>query len=374
MLPGIGASIATGIPNIGLAFMAPNVFGNAMGRAVSDGADMKKAQSYALADTALEVGIEMLFGGIPSFGEGVISAKNLTSKYLKTTAGRFLANKLVDVTGEGLEEVASEILEPFLERAFIDKSAPNANLKEVAKAFGGGVLISSILGAANISNEINEAKPNAKNYTVASQEYEPQSDKWFGNISDITQARKAYKRYAQEYHPDVSSQTNAAQIMGEINRAYTGWRKYAAQQQYNLGETTDSSKTASKQADTNGSTISLLNAGRAEKAVNSLPDGAKMIGRETQGIIQRFGKDSLVADKLTTQNVATIPQAENVQPTSNKITIQPKEDKLNGYISTLEGVKATNAKTSLEGVKGDITKAQFVENNIDDDFILDNKL
>ncbi|MBQ3009531.1 MAG: hypothetical protein IJD80_08100, partial [Oscillospiraceae bacterium] len=111
-----------------------------MGEALSSGATQDQAMMYAAADTALEMGIEKLFGGIPFLSEGKISVKGLTEKYIKTSAGQFLVNRLADMTGEGVEELASGIIEPFLKRAFYDKDAQNATLKELVSAFGNGAL------------------------------------------------------------------------------------------------------------------------------------------------------------------------------------------------------------------------------------------
>ena len=53
-----------------------------MGEALSSGVTQDQAMMYAAADTALEMGIEKLFGGIPFLSEGKISVKGLTEKYM----------------------------------------------------------------------------------------------------------------------------------------------------------------------------------------------------------------------------------------------------------------------------------------------------
>ncbi len=157
LIPTIALNAATG-GAFGFSLFGAGVFGNAMGEALSSGATQDQAMMYAAADTALEVGIEKLFGGIPFLSEGKISVKGLTEKYIKTAAGRLLVNRLADITGEGIEEVASGIIEPFLKRAFYDKDARNASLKELVSAFGNGALVSAVLGVANFGGNVQEYK------------------------------------------------------------------------------------------------------------------------------------------------------------------------------------------------------------------------
>lgn len=143
---------------LGTAFFAANAYGGALGEAMSAGATLEQAGGYAAASAALETAVEAVFGGIPNLGGGVLNPEQLTKKYIKTAAGRLLVNKLSDITGEGIEEVASSIIEPFIKRAFYDKNAENATLGDMASAFGGGALVSAILGVANVRGEYRDIK------------------------------------------------------------------------------------------------------------------------------------------------------------------------------------------------------------------------
>ena len=156
LLPSIATGALTGVAGAGTTLFGANVFGGAMGEALNNGATFEQASGYATADAVMETGIEMLFGGIPFLNKGVAKVEELSAKYLKTAAGQLLANKLMDITGEGLEEVASSIIEPYLKRAFYDKNAENATMAEMATAFGGGALVSAILGIANFGGNVQE--------------------------------------------------------------------------------------------------------------------------------------------------------------------------------------------------------------------------
>ena len=174
----------------GTAAFGANVFGGAMGEALNNGATMEQATGYALADAAMETGIEMLFGGVPFLNKGVAKVEELSAKYLKTAAGQVLANRLMDITGEGIEEVASSIIEPFLKRAFYDKDAEFATLSDMAAAFGGGALVSAILGVANFGGNVQEYRDIknriAENKKVATNDETAVDSE---NVADIQQSR-----------------------------------------------------------------------------------------------------------------------------------------------------------------------------------------
>lgn len=143
---------------LGTAFFAANAYGGSLGEALNNGATLEQAGGYAAANAALETAVEAVFGGIPNLGGGMLDPGKLTKKYIKTAAGRLLANKLADITGEGIEEVASSIIEPFIRRAFYDKNAENASLSDMAAAFGGGALVSAILGVYGFSGDYRRNK------------------------------------------------------------------------------------------------------------------------------------------------------------------------------------------------------------------------
>ncbi len=158
MLPSIVANIL--LPGSGTPMFAANVYGNAEGRALSEGATTDQAMLYAAGNTALETGAQYALGGITKLFEGVapkrikqlVSSNALTKEFVKTPTGRIIANRLVDMTGEGMEEVVSGTLEPFLRKAIYDKEAETADLSnpgwwlEQAGNFGSGALVSAILG------------------------------------------------------------------------------------------------------------------------------------------------------------------------------------------------------------------------------------
>ena len=141
MLPGMALGAATGtaskvsslldkapLANASLAAIFGDSAASGAREALNDGASLNQALAYGAGSGLTEVGTEKMFGGIPGLNEGVAK---LGSK------SRIL-NKAFDVLGEGVEEAASTLINPYLKRATYDKNAKNATAQELwdsAKAF-----------------------------------------------------------------------------------------------------------------------------------------------------------------------------------------------------------------------------------------------
>ncbi len=115
-LAGLPAAAASAV---GTSSFAVTVFGNAYKEAVQLGAtdNQGKLIAYALADTALECGLEYLIGGIPGVG-GVLSG-NLISDISKQFSDVFMKAIVKTVgngAGEFVEEGTQTILAPLLQK------------------------------------------------------------------------------------------------------------------------------------------------------------------------------------------------------------------------------------------------------------------
>lgn len=115
-LAGLPAAAASAV---GTSSFAVTVFGNAYKEAVQFGAtdNQGKLIAYALADTALECGLEYLIGGIPGVG-GVLSG-NLISDISKQFSDVFMKAIVKTVgngAGEFVEEGTQTILAPLLQK------------------------------------------------------------------------------------------------------------------------------------------------------------------------------------------------------------------------------------------------------------------
>ena len=152
MAPSIAANIV--LPGSGLPLMALQSGGASAQEAYQNGATLEQASTYGLASGALEAGTEMMFGGLAGLGRGVLDTGvgNVVNQAIGRLGGtkagqvmsRLAQNSLVkalaDSAGEGVEEVVSTVISPYLQRAIYDPDAENASAEEIVQ--------SALLGAA----------------------------------------------------------------------------------------------------------------------------------------------------------------------------------------------------------------------------------
>ena len=156
MLPGMALGAATGtagkvsslldkapLANASLAAIFGDSAASGAREALNDGASLNQALAYGAGSGLTEVGTEKMFGGIPGLNEGVAK---LGSK------SRIL-NKAFDVLGEGVEEAASTLINPYLKRATYDKNAQNATAQELWDSAKGGMTLAGIMQGANAVSE-----------------------------------------------------------------------------------------------------------------------------------------------------------------------------------------------------------------------------
>lgn len=137
----MASSIAAGPAGMGLIYA--DSAKSATAEALNDGANLDQAMLYGAGSGLTEVGTEKMFGGIPGLNEGVAK---LGSK------SRIL-NKAFDVLGEGVEEAASTLINPYLKRATYDKNAKNATAQELLDSAKGGMALAGIMQGANAVSE-----------------------------------------------------------------------------------------------------------------------------------------------------------------------------------------------------------------------------
>lgn len=137
----MASSIAAGPAGMGLIYA--DSAKSATAEALNDGANLDQAMLYGAGSGLTEVGTEKMFGGIPGLNEGVAK---LGSK------SRIL-NKAFDVLGEGVEEAASTLINPYLKRATYDKNAKNATAQELWDSAKGGMTLAGIMQGANAVSE-----------------------------------------------------------------------------------------------------------------------------------------------------------------------------------------------------------------------------
>lgn len=149
-----GAQAAQDISRgIGLAAMFPQVAGASTRQAIQEGANVDSALAYGALSGGLETATESLFAGIPGIRGGRVSqaVQNIIAKATKSPA----VSKVADILGEGVEEVISGYVTPYLQRLTYNEQADLASNDELLENFISGVALSGIMqGGASISGRI----------------------------------------------------------------------------------------------------------------------------------------------------------------------------------------------------------------------------
>lgn len=149
-----GAQAAQDISRgIGLATMFPQVAGASTRQAIQEGANVDSALAYGALSGGLETATESLFAGIPGIAGGRVSqaVQNIIAKATKSPA----VSKAADILGEGVEEVISGYVTPYLQRLTYNEQEELASNDELLENFISGVALSGIMqGGAGIAGRI----------------------------------------------------------------------------------------------------------------------------------------------------------------------------------------------------------------------------
>lgn len=150
MIPGIALNAATGgaskvssllskapVDGASMAMVFGDSAASGAREALQDGASLNRALAYGAGSGLTEVGTEKMFGGIPGLNEGAIN-----------TGGGVLGRAL-DILGEGVEEAASTLVNPYLKRATYDKNAQNATAQELWDSAKGGIALAGVMQGAS---------------------------------------------------------------------------------------------------------------------------------------------------------------------------------------------------------------------------------
>lgn len=203
MLPGMALGAATGtaskvsslldkapLANASLAAIFGDSAASGAREALNDGASLNQALAYGAGSGLTEVGTEKMFGGIPGLNEGVAK---LGSK------SRIL-NKVFDVLGEGVEEAASTLVNPYLKRATYDKNAKNATAQELWDSARGGMTLAGIMQGANAVSE-----------RLANRRYGTAPAETTTSIHDANADVRAAEQMDNRLHPNTSQALPTAQ-------------------------------------------------------------------------------------------------------------------------------------------------------------------
>ena len=162
MLLNSASAGAIGAPS--LATLGTTAGGSAYVDARNDGASNGQALAYGIVNGALEVGSEKLFGGNPLYDTDAGLVNKLVGKLTDNkTVMRILNSKGFDLLSEGLEEVVTEITEPWAQALiYAGKDADFATAESVGNAFLGGVFMSAVGNLAALPGQMRSREAQAE--------------------------------------------------------------------------------------------------------------------------------------------------------------------------------------------------------------------
>ena len=177
------ASFLPGGQLLGTFGSSMSAAGNTTMNALEQGADTETALQAGYLTGAKEAAVESLFGGILGRGVGLLDStgKRLLSpkvlgalqEFGNTALGR-VVRKAAASGEEGLEEVLSAYLDPYIARATYDEDAGPVTFQELKDNFGMGFIVSFLLGGipgkTNTDTNINintNAQPNVEKSSLS---------------------------------------------------------------------------------------------------------------------------------------------------------------------------------------------------------------
>lgn len=317
MLPSIAASIATGgLSNaaaigkgasmtaagaraaqdisrgIGLATMFPQVAGSSTRQAIQEGANVDSALAYGALSGGLETATESLFAGIPGIRGGRVSqaVQNIIAKATKSPT----VSKVADILGEGVEEVISGYVTPYLQRLTYNEQAELASNDELLENFISGVALSGIMQggsgiAGRIANrsagqgiDVNSLGENSRKNYIAQMERDGGTTRGF---------EEQWKRYNDAGRAGIPfDQVNADTTGIGMSRAYAahaaGMNDYNARQ---AAQATVTQKT-SKSAEPKETVVSLSTVDESGIPETTFSDSSARALSKIQDIAKRTGR------------------------------------------------------------------------------------
>lgn len=317
MLPSIAAAIATGgLSNaaaigkgasmtaagaraaqdisrgIGLATMFPQVAGSSTRQAIQEGANVDSALAYGALSGGLETATESLFAGIPGIAGGRVSQalQNIIAKATKSPA----VSKVADILGEGVEEVISGYVTPYLQRLTYNEQAELASNDELLENFISGVALSGIMQggsgiAGRIANrsagqgiDVNSLGENSRKNYIAQMERDGGTTRGF---------EKQWKQYNDAGRSGIPfDQVNADTTGIGMSRAYAahaaGMNDYNARQ---AAQATVTQKT-SKSAEPKETVVSLSTVDESGIPETTFSDSSARALSKIQDIAKRTGR------------------------------------------------------------------------------------
>lgn len=166
---GVGGAIGLGGAWNYIPFAARS-FGMSAQEARNSGADLSTQLDYALAQTAKEIGTEMMWGAGNIYGKGALDdlAEGGIKKLIRNSSMNGAMKNVVataaqlglDFTTEGLEEVVGDLIEGYFIRQMIDPNAAPPTGEDLWNSFVVGGMSGAMMGTGNLLSQSMNARVN----------------------------------------------------------------------------------------------------------------------------------------------------------------------------------------------------------------------
>ena len=209
MAPSIAASAVSG-PQASLMATGMSAKGSATEEAIKKGADLEAAHKAGDAKGFVEVGTEMLTGGVNIFGKGVLDdiVEKGIDKKVKSKVAQYLLRNGYEFAGEVGEEVISDVLGTLVDRETVepDKTYSLADLGETTATT---ILSTAVLKALGVPvKKINNKIINNNQENTQSEE---------NNVSKLAESEKNNQSNISNSLEDKSSQKSISEQIEENN-------------------------------------------------------------------------------------------------------------------------------------------------------------
>lgn len=171
----MGADAAGRAIGLGMLPFFTRAAGGAAQEARQAGANVNRQLEYGVTKGLIEVGTEKLFDGVAGiFGKGAADdvVESVVRKLAKTNNGRTVLRAFAGATGEGTEEVISDLLDPFAKLIYNDQAVKEAweNHKDLASDMLYDYLIGFAMGGLGAGGSIISGQDAAKNQAARQQD------------------------------------------------------------------------------------------------------------------------------------------------------------------------------------------------------------
>ena len=372
MAPSIGVGIVTQNPTAALATMGASVKGRSTNEMLKKGVDLDEAVKRGDTDAIIEIGTEMLTGGVKLFGKGTLDEiGESVVKKCKNEVLRFFVQQGVNVTGEVVEEAVSDILGTIIDKGTVDPDA-KYTLKDFGETAAQTILTTTILNAFgigdiksarnrnNLRTQINNTNYNENQkayWNKQIQNNEITNSAQLGNeidrvtkideIIDKTnlseEQKNQLREYAREYNSQVGQIQNYSNYLSEQEQKDTKTEKTDKVEEKQSTTIKNKPLLESKQQTTLPENKTEENKTTQQKQTKEVKTEGKELNRKQRKDVANFtAKYALEHDNFSAE------ASQNLQSYAyeNNITAEELGKMNDKKIGELSGVKVEENKTS----------------------------